>query len=406
MTREIHQGPLAGLKVIEIGVAMAGPYCAMLLGDYGADVTKIERVGAGDDSRHWPPYFHDRMPYYFAAANRNKRSLAIDLKSPQGVEIVRRLMREADIVVENYRVGALERAGLGYESMSALNPRLIYCSISGFGQSGPRAGDPANDIFMQAYSGGMSITGEPDGGPVKMGMSTADLGAGMFAAMGILMAVEQRHRTGRGQRVDTSLLEGQLAMLSYHLTYYFASGKVPQRRGASGQVNVPYQAFRTADDWIIIAAFNETMWRGVCAALDESAWADDPRFCSADQRILNRDTLVALINQRLATRTAKHWVDKLQAQGVPCTPVNRIDQVVEEEQVRAGNMIAELDVPDLGPIRMAGLPLHFSQCNGAIAAPPPRLGQHSADVLRALGFTATEIDQLAAKGIVGLDSPA
>jgi len=397
-------GPLDGLKVVEVGVAMAGPYCSMILADYGAEVIKIERVGKGDDSRHWPPYFHGTMPYYFAAANRNKRSVALDLKSPQGVAIAKRLMQEADIVVENYRVGALERAGLGYDALASDNPRLIYCSISGFGRTGPRASDPANDIFMQAYSGGMSITGEADGGPVKMGLSAADLGAGMFAAIGILMAVEQRHRTGRGQRVDTSLLQGQLAMLSYHLTYYFASGNVPQRRGASGQVNVPYQAFRTADDWIVIAAFTEDMWRGVCRALERLEWSEDPRFRSADQRIAHRDELIALLNERLLTQPARHWIEKLRVHGVPCTPINRIDQIVAEEQVRAGNMIAEIDVPQLGPIRMASPPIQLSASRAAITRPPPRLGQHSEEVLLQLGFSKIEIEQFGAQGAVGFDN--
>ena len=212
--------PLSGLKVIEVGVAMAGPFCGMMLGDYGADVLKVERVALGDDSRHWPPYFEGKLGHYYASVNRNKRSIAVDLKNTEGAEILRRLIRDADVLVDNYRMGALARAGLDYESLSALNPRLIYCSISGFGASGPRQADPANDLFMQAFSGGMSITGEIGGGPVKMGISVADIGAGMLGTIGILMAVEARHRTGRGQRVDTSLLEGQVAMLSYHLARF------------------------------------------------------------------------------------------------------------------------------------------------------------------------------------------
>jgi crotonobetainyl-CoA:carnitine CoA-transferase CaiB-like acyl-CoA transferase len=383
---------------------MAGPYCAMILGDYGAEVVKIERPGSGDDSRAWPPFFEGKLPYYFAAANRNKRSLALDLKSPEGRAIARALIADADILVENYRVGALERAGLGHAEMAALNPRLVYCSISGFGQQGPRALDPANDIFMQAYSGSMSLTGEPDRTPVKMGLSAADLGAALFATTGILMAIEQRHRTGRGQRVDTSLLEGQLALLSYHLTYFFASGKPPERRGAAGQVNVPYQAFRAADDWIVIAAFTESMWRGVCRALDRTEWAETPRFVSATERVAHREELVGLIGERLATLPATHWIARLQAEGVPCTPVNRIDQVVAEEQVRANGMIGEIEVPGVGPVRMAAPPVHFSDACGAIDRPPPRLGQHSAEILRALGHDEAAIAGLAARNIIGLDT--
>ncbi len=396
-------GPLDGLKVVEFGVAMAGPFCAMLLADYGAGVVKVERVGEGDDSRGWPPYFAGALPYYFAAANRNKRSIALDLKSAKGRAIAWRLAAEADVLIDNYRVGALARAGLGYEALAAANPRLVYCSISGFGASGPRAEERANDLFMQAFAGSMSITGEPGGGPVKIGPSIADIGAGLFAAVGILMALEARHRSGRGQRVETSLLEGQLAMLAYHLTYYFASGRVPERRGSASQVNVPYQAFATADDWVVIAAFNEPTWRRFAAAVGHPAWADDPRFRSADRREASRELLVGMIGEALAQLPAAEWERRFKAAGVPCTRVNRIDQVVEDAQVRAREMIAELAVPGVGSVRMAGLPVKLAATPGRIAAPPPRLGQHTDEVLQELGFSGTEIAALAASGAVALD---
>lgn len=400
--QEERPGPLNGIKIVEIGTAMAGPYCSMILGDYGADVIKIERVKVGDDSRHWPPSFHDKLPYYFASANRNKRSIGLNLKSPDGVAIARRLIEDADILVENYRVGALERAGLGYESFAESNPGLIYCSISGFGRAGPRREEPANDLFMQAYSGGMSITGDPDGGPAKMGLSVADLGAAMFAAIGILMALEERHRTGRGQRVDTSLLEGQLGMLSYHLTYFFASGQVPRRRGASGQVNVPYQAFPTRDQWLIIAAFTEGMWRGACRALDRPEWAEDPRFITARERLANRDLLVRLISDRLVEENADYWLERLASEGVPSTPVNDIAHLVEEDQVVENGMIVNMDVPDVGPISMAGLPVKLSDSPGDIVRPPPLLGQHSREILTELGYESEAIDNLAGQDVIDL----
>ncbi len=300
------------------------------------------------------------MSHYFASANRNKRSVAVDLKDPGGVEVVKRLIAKADVVIDNYRYGALARAGLDYETLSAENPRLIYCSISGFGASGPRRDDPANDLFMQAFSGSMSITGEIGGGPVKMGLSVADIGAGMLGTIGILMALENRHHTGRGQRVDTSLLEGQLTMLSYHLTRYFATGIVPGPGGSGSQVSVPYQAFRAADDWLVVAAFNERMWQDFCTAVDKPEWANDPRFAKADNRAENRDLLIGMINETFSARPAREWAMRLEALGVPCTLVNRIDQIVTNEQVLSRDMVVEMDVPDLGRIKVAGLPLKFS----------------------------------------------
>jgi len=395
-------GPLNHIKVVEISVAMAGPYCGMMLADYGADVVKVERVGHGDDSRAWPPHFHGGMSHYYASANRNKRSIALDLKDPDGVAVARRLIEQADILIDNYRFGALARAGLDYASLSAANPRLIYCSISGFGASGPRRDDPANDLFMQAFSGGMSITGDVGGGPVKMGLSVADIGAGLMGTIGVLMAIEARHATGRGQRVDTSLLEGQMSMLSYHLCRFFSTGNVPQPSGSGSATQVPYQAFKAADDWIVIAAFNQRMWTGFCGAVGQAAWQHDPRFADANARGAHRDLLVGLIGDTLATQPAQHWIDRLDAASVPCTRINRIDQAVDEDQVAAREMVVEIDVPELGRIKVAGLPVKFSETPGEIARHPPHLGEHTAEVMHSLGYDAGRVADLGASGAVGL----
>ena len=401
----VHPGgvaPLSGIKVIEIGLAMAGPFCGMTLADYGAEVVKIERVGEGDESRHWPPYFPGEVSYYFAAANRNKQSLAIDLKSAEGAALLKELAAGADVLIDNYRVGALDKLGLGYEALAAINPRLIYCSISGFGPNGPRAHDRANDIFMQAFSGNMSITGEEGRGPVKAGISIADVGAGMFGVIGVLLALQARALSGRGQRVDTSLLEGQLAMLSYHLTSYFATGRPPIRRGASSQLSVPYQAFQAKDDWVVVAAFTPRMWQGVCRAVERPQWADDERYADSSRRAANRATLIPMLAEVFATRTVDDWVTRLSAEGVPCTSVNSIDKVVADPQVAARDMIVEVDHPTIGRLRMAGLPIKLSENPGSVKTPPPLLGEHTRQVLAGLGLSQERIDALVQSGVIGV----
>ncbi len=395
--------PLAGIKVVEISVAMAGPFCGMLLGDYGADVIKIERTEVGDDSRAWSPFFHGAMGYYYASANRNKRGMALDLKTEEGVRIARALIEDADVLVHNYRVGALERLGLDYESLSRVNPRLIYCAISGFGATGPLSKEPANDLFMQAYAGSMSITGDPEGSPAKMGMSVADVGGGMFGAIGVMMALETRHRTGRGQRVDTSLLEGHIAMLAQFFTRYFSSGEVPGPSGSGALTSPTYRAYQASDQWIVISAFNQRMWKGLCAALEQPEWLEDSRFIDPQMRALNRPLLIELIGAEIIKQPLAYWEKRLKENDVPCSPVNTIDKVVEQPQVRARDMIQEIDLEGLGMMSMAGLPIKFSESPGSVRLPPPRLGQHTAEILTEMGYAPEQINVLAAQGAIGLD---
>jgi crotonobetainyl-CoA:carnitine CoA-transferase CaiB-like acyl-CoA transferase len=395
--------PLEGIKVIEISVAMAGPFCGMLLGDYGADVIKIERTGIGDDSRAWPPYFHESMGYYYAAANRNKRGMAIDLKTEEGIRIARTLIESADVLVHNYRVGALERLGLDYESLSRVNPRLVYCAISGFGATGPLSREPANDLFMQAYAGSMSITGDPDGSPAKMGMSVADVGAGMFGAIGVMMALENRHRTGRGQRVDTSLLEGHVSMLAQFFTRYFSSGEVPGPSGSGALTSPTYRAYEASDQWIVISAFNQRMWHGLCAALEKSEWLTDPRFIDPQMRSMNRVLMIDLIGAEIIKQPLSYWEKRLHENDVPCSPVNTIDKVAVQPQVQARDMIQAVELEGLGVMSMAGLPIKFSESPGTLRLPPPRLGQHTQNVLTEMGYTQEQIQALAMQGVIELD---
>jgi crotonobetainyl-CoA:carnitine CoA-transferase CaiB-like acyl-CoA transferase len=395
--------PLAGIKVVEISVAMAGPFCGMLLGDYGADVIKIERTGVGDDSRAWSPYFHGAMGYYYASANRNKRGMALDLKTEEGVKIARALIEDADVLVHNYRVGALERLGLDYESLSRVNPRLIYCAISGFGASGPLSKEPANDLFMQAYAGSMSITGDPEGSPAKMGMSVADVGGGMFGAIGVMMALETRHRTGRGQRVDTSLLEGHMAMLAQFFTRYFSSGEVPGPSGSGALTSPTYRAYQASDQWIVISAFNQRMWKGLCAALEQPDWLEDTRFIDPQMRALNRPLLIQMIGDEIIKQPLSYWESRLKENDVPCSPVNTIDKVVMQPQVHARDMIQEIELEGLGMMSMAGLPIKMGESPGAIRLPPPRLGQHTEEILKEMGYAQERIKTLAEQGAIGLD---
>ncbi len=397
---ENMNGPLQGIRVLEIGVAMAGPYCGMMLADYGADVIKIERVGHGDESRYWGPFFPGQVSHYFAAVNRNKRSLAVDLKQSVGTEIVRRLAQNADVLIDNFRPGALQQVGLGYEELQQQNPRLIYCSVSGYGPTGPRSEERANDVAMQAFAGGMSITGEAGRGPVKMGISVADIGAGMFATIGILMAIEARHRTGSGQRVDTSLMEGQLAMLSYHFTAYFSSGKVPQRKGSSAQGLVPYQAFQAKDEWMVVAVFTDRMWRDLCEVIGRAEWGDDPRFNSPSQRMANREEIISTLTDIFREHPCSYWEAKLRPVGIPCTAVNPIDRVLADPQVQVREMIQEITHPVAGRMRMVGVPIKFSHNSGAVTAPPPLLGQHTEELLRALGYDEATIARYAENGSI------
>jgi crotonobetainyl-CoA:carnitine CoA-transferase CaiB-like acyl-CoA transferase len=378
--------PLDGVRVVDLTQVMGGPFCTMQLGDLGADVIKVEPP-TGDLSRSMGGASlrmkgDDNAPFF--ALNRNKRSIVLDLKQTHDHAVFIALVCTADVLVESFRPGVTKRLGVDYEAMSALNPRLIYASISGFGQTGPYADRPGFDLVAQGMSGIMSVTGEPDGAPVKCGVPIADLSVGLIAANGILAAIIAREKTGRGQHIDTSLFESALAMSVWETTEYWATGEVPPAMGSAHRLSAPYQAFRTSDGYITLAALTSVQWRQLCATIDCEALATDPRFESNAARMANRPALVREIEAALAARTTADWVDRMLAAGVPAGPINNFAQVFDDPHTQARHMIEDVDHPVAGRVHTLGFPLKMSDTPLHVRLAPPLLGQHSAEILREL----------------------
>ncbi|GAB1576472.1 CaiB/BaiF CoA transferase family protein [Bordetella petrii] len=399
--------PLTGIRVLDLTRVLAGPWCTQNLADLGAEVIKIERPGAGDDTRAWgPPYLKDAAgndtteAAYYLSANRNKYSVALDIASPRGAELVRELARQSDILVENFKVGGLRKYGLDYDSLKADNPGLIYCSITGFGQTGPYASRPGYDFMIQGMGGLMSITGErddlPGGGPQKAGVAVADLMTGMYSTVGILAALHERGRSGLGQHIDMALLDCQVAMMANQNLNYMTSGQAPRRAGNAHQNLVPYQVFAASDGHLIVAVGNDSQFRNYCRVIGLPELADDPRFATNPQRVQNRDTLVPLLAERMATGERDHWLAELEAAGVPAGPINTLDQVYQDPQVQAREMRRELPHPTGGTVPMAASPLKFSGSPVQYRRPPPLLGEHTRQILaERLGMSEEEILALA-----------
>lgn len=399
--------PLTGIRVLDLTRVLAGPWCTQNLADLGAEVIKIERPGAGDDTRAWgPPYLKDAAgndtseAAYYLSANRNKFSVALDIASPRGAELVRELALQSDILVENFKVGGLAKYGLDYASLKEANPRLIYCSITGFGQTGPYASRPGYDFMIQGMGGLMSITGErddlPGGGPQKAGVAVADLMTGMYSTVGILAALHERSVSGLGQHIDMALLDCQVAMLANQNLNFMTSGNAPRRAGNAHQNLVPYQVFAASDGHLIVAVGNDSQFRNYCGAIGLPELSADPRFSTNPQRVKNREALVPLLAERMATGARDHWLAALEAVGVPAGPINTLDQVYEDPQVLARGMKRELPHPAAGTVPMAASPLKFSGSPVEYRRPPPMLGEHTAQVLaEKLGLSAAEIQALA-----------
>ncbi|MCL8208430.1 MAG: CoA transferase [Actinomycetia bacterium] len=377
-------GALDDIVVIDLTRILTGPYCTMMLADLGAEVIKVEPPG-GDDTRAWGPPFVNGESAYFLSVNRNKSSIVLDLKQEADRDVLRQLVRHADVLVENFRPGTMDRWGLGWSALSALNPRLVMASISGFGATGPGADRPGYDVLAQAMGGLMSVTGEPDGPPLKAGFSVADIGAGMWAAFGILAALHARSRTGRGQWVETSLFEAIISWQTYQAGNYFATGEVPRRLGTAHPNIVPYQALACRDGYVVVACGNDRLWQRMCAAL-EIPWGDDPRYRTNADRVRHREELIGRLEAHLAAWRAEDVTARLHAVGVPAGPIQDIAAVFRDPQVLAREMVVSVDHPVAGPVRMTGIPVKLSDTPGTIRRPPPLLGADTEAVLARFGI--------------------
>ena len=392
--------PLEGVVVLDATQVMAGPFCTLLLADMGADVIKVEKPQGGDDSRSFGPPFIAGESAAFLAINRNKRSVVLNLKSEEGRDVFRRLARRGEILVENFRPGTMEGLGLHYEAIQKINPNIIYCSISGFGQTGPYRSRGGFDLVAQGMSGLISVTGHPDGPPTKVGVPISDLNAGMYAAYGILSAYVHRLKTGEGQYVDTSLLEAAVAYTFWESSIYFATGEIPPPMGSAHRLNAPYQVFETEDGALCIGAANQSTWERLCKVLERRDLAQDPRFLTNADRIRHCRQLAAILQPVFRQRTTAVWLAILKEAGVPAGPIYNMAQVYEDPHVRARAMLAELDHPVAGKIKNIGIPVKLSRTPGRIRRPAPLLGQHTEEVLRWLGLDEAQIGELRNAGAV------
>lgn len=391
--------PLEGIRVLELARTVAGPFCTMTLADMGAEVIKIEEPARGDETRAMAPLWNGEGAVYLAV-NRNKKSVAIDLKSDEGREIALRLADGCDVLIENFRTGTVERLGLGYEVVSGRNPRIVYCSLSGFGRSGPIAQKAAYDFIMQGYGGVMSVTGTPDGEPVRIGYPSVDVTAGLLAYGGIMTALWAREKTGRGQRVESSLLAGQVATMTHFAVATQATGVSPGPMGHAIGAVAPYQAFMAADRYFLLAVGNDGLWRRFCPAIGRPEWLDDPRYGTNSDRVANRSELVAALAELFATRPAADWVALMDEAGVPASLIQNTAEVLADEQVLDQELVVDLPHPKIPELKVPGIPVKLSDTPGRIASPPPALGQHTREILSGIGLDAAALDELAAKGVI------
>jgi formyl-CoA transferase len=393
--------PLEGFRILDLSRVLAGPYCTMLLGDLGAEVIKVERPGVGDDTRAWGPPFADGESAYYLCANRNKKSITVNLKSSAGQELIRQLARISDVLVENYKVGELAALGLGYEDLKQINSGLIYCSITGYGQNGPDKDLPGYDFVIQGRGGVMSITGEPDGAPMKVGVAIVDITAGLYAANAIQAALLARSKTGKGQAIDIALLDAQVAWLANVASNYLVSGNRPGRFGNAHPTIVPYQSFHARDGFFCLAVGNDSQWQKLCALVDQPELAQDPRFATNPARVQHRDVLIPRLQAIFQAQEVGFWLEEIAAAGIPCGPVQTIDEVFSDPQVLARDMVWMMPHPTAGEVSLVGSPLKLSATPVAGRLHPPLLGEHTEEVLTSLlGYAAEEIGRLRKERVV------
>lgn len=385
---------MSGIRVLDLSRALAGPFCTMMLADLGADVVKVEPPGRGDETRAWGPPFVNGESAYFMSVNRNKRSIVIDLKTKAGAEILRRLAKNADVLVENFRPGTMERLGVGYASIKKLNPKVIYCSISGFGQTGPYKDRAGYDLVIFAESGQMSITGEQGRPPVKAGVAVSDIGAGMYAAFAITSSLLGRGKTGRGEFIDVSLFEGQISWLTYQAGNYFATGTDPMRLGSAHPTIAPYQAFKASDGYFVIAVGNDELWHEFCKALGREELEGDLRFAKNPDRVRNRLELERVLSGIFAEGTSSDWLAKLRKAGVPCGSINSLSQVFADPQALARDVVLEATHSKAGKIKQINMPFKLSSYKFRIGRPPPTLGEHTEAILNEAGYSKDNIKRL------------
>jgi CoA:oxalate CoA-transferase len=393
-------GPLSGIKVLDLTRVLAGPYATMILSDLGAEVIKIEQPEIGDESRNFGP-FKNGFSLYFMSVNRGKRSITLDLKTDRGKDIFKQLVKQSDILVENFRPGTMKKLGLDYETLAAEHPALIYAACSGFGQTGPFAEKGAYDMIIQGMGGIISITGEPDGPPVRVGTSISDITAALFTTIGILSALHNRNSTGKGQLVDVAMLDSLVAVLENAIVRYFATDEIPQPLGSRHPAITPFEAFESADGHIIIAIGNDTLWAKFCEHVDQKNLISDPRFSTNVERTANHSELFPILSEIMRQRTTDEWIDALENIGVPCGPINTIDKVVNHPQVQARNMITQVIHQMTGAVEVPGLPIKLSDTPGDVDIPAPNLGEHTVEILTdVLKMSTDEVKQLKQEKII------